>query len=99
MDGRSLLDPGWSRDRLLAEFWHVGRVPTWASVVTARYQYVEYYADDATRVVFREYYDLQEDPWELENLLGSGLGPNRPDVPALHALLVRDRACLAATCP
>jgi arylsulfatase A-like enzyme len=62
-------------------------------------QYVEYYADDGTTVVFREYYDLRADPWQLVNLLRDGDRSNNPDVPALHALLTTDRACAGASCP
>jgi arylsulfatase A-like enzyme len=60
-------------------------IPTWASIRTPEYQYVEYYAEDKKTVVFREYYDLVEDPWQLENLLADGNPANDPDVPALSA--------------
>lgn len=50
-------------------------VPTWVGVRTSRYTYVEFdqprerFADDG-----RELYDLQQDPYQLNNLLGSPAG-------------------------
>jgi arylsulfatase A-like enzyme len=53
IDGRSLLDQTWSRDRILLEFWSAfieppnPREPTFASTIGSDYQYTEYYEDDA----------------------------------------------------
>jgi len=53
MDGRSLLDPSWQRNRILLEFWSSldqpqnPREPSFASTVGNNYQYTEYYEDDA----------------------------------------------------
>ena len=71
LDGRSLLDSG-RRGRMLLEYWkEPGRpIPTWASLRTRRFQYVEYYRDG--RRVFREYYNLLRGPWQLRNLLADG---------------------------
>jgi arylsulfatase A-like enzyme len=100
-DGRSLLDESWSRDRLLLEFFGPERetiVPPWASLRTSDYQYVEYY-DGAGEVTFREYYDLAQDRWQLENLLGDGDASNDPSVTELHDRLAADRACAGSSCP
>ncbi|MGH9004285.1 MAG: sulfatase family protein, partial [Acidimicrobiia bacterium] len=43
-------------------------IPDWFSIRTTKFNYVEYRADGKT--IFREYYDLVADPWELRNLLG-----------------------------
>jgi arylsulfatase A-like enzyme len=82
VDGRSLLDAGWKRPRSWAQFW--GRksqkgasIPPWGSLRTPAYQYVEYY-DQGGQVIFREYYDLATDPWQLKNLLGDGDSGNDP---------------------
>jgi arylsulfatase A-like enzyme len=109
LDGRSILDSSWTRRRILTESGGTVRliesggtvrlVPNWASIRSAAYQYVEYYADDGTTVEFREYYDLREDPWQLVNLLGDGDPTNDPDVPTLHARLAADRACAGSSCP
>lgn len=104
LDGRSLLTPNYKRNRLLTEYWGASGAgagtPTWASLRTATYQYVEYYSDDArTNVVFREYYDLVKDPWQLTNLLHDGNPNNNPDVAALGKRLAADKNCAGPGCP
>ena len=102
MDGRSLLDERWARDEMLLEHWSSSTVPGYASIRTAEYQYIEYYAKNMRRVTFREYYDLATDPRQLENLLA---GPNQsgaPDGATLRELsltLNRLRRCQGQTCP
>ena len=101
LDGRSLLSPG-GRARILLEYWkEAGQpIPTWASVRTKRYQYVEYYR--GSRRIFREYYNLKNDPWQLRNLLADAKRKNDPDVGMLRALLARDRKCIGTgpgACP
>ena len=34
---------------------------------TPHYRYAEYYRHNTFDLIFREYYDLDVDPWELEN--------------------------------
>jgi arylsulfatase A-like enzyme len=97
MDGRSLLGPD-RRNRLLAEFWALGDIPSWASTVRRDYQYTEYY-DKRGGVTFREYYDLATDPWELRNVLFDGDTANDPDVEALANTLAADRRCVGRSCP
>jgi arylsulfatase A-like enzyme len=91
-DGHSLLDPP-LRDRILLEYWKETWIPTWASIRTATYQYIEDYGDDDTTVRFREYYDLVHDPWQLRNLLDDGNPNNDPAVGALSNQLADDRKC------
>jgi arylsulfatase A-like enzyme len=96
LDGRSLLEPD-TRDRILLEYWQGHASPwiqTWASIRTRQYQYVEYYGDDEATKIFREYYDLATDPWQLRNLLADGHPSNDPDLTALSAQLAADRACV-----
>jgi arylsulfatase A-like enzyme len=96
LDGRSLLEPD-TRDRILLEYWQGHASPwiqTWASIRTRQYQYVEYYGDDEATKIFREYYDLVADPWQLRNLLADGDPSNDPDLTALSAQLAADRACV-----
>jgi arylsulfatase A-like enzyme len=98
VDGRSLLDRSWTRDRMLLEYIHREdrAVPTWASLRTAEYQYVEYYDESLEEVTFREYYDLLADPYQLTNLLGDADTQNDPEpgrVTALSLELQRDRRC------
>jgi arylsulfatase A-like enzyme len=100
LDGTSLLDT-WTRERLLTEFWSEAGIPSWASIRTSEYQYVEYY--DGEEVTFREYYDLAADPWQLVNLLADGDPSNNPDVGSLSTRLALDRSCSGtegpAACP
>ena len=78
IDGRSLLGGGPEREVMFTEEWASSTAPRWASLRTDDYQYVEYYAGDGFGVVFREFYDLREDPWQLDNLLGDAVPGNDP---------------------
>ena len=100
LDGLSLLGDR-KRRRLLIEQWgdEETYVPTMASLRTASYQYVEYYASDGRRVVARQYYDLAADPWQRRNLLGDDSRSNDPDVAELSRRLRADRRCRGAPCP
>ena len=100
LDGRSLLERDWSRSRMLIEFWPwSGSSSTaWASTWGRRFAYTEYYDPEGT-IVFREYYDLKRDPWQLVNLLHDGRRGNDPDVGPLHDRLTADRSCVGTACP
>jgi arylsulfatase A-like enzyme len=96
MDGRSLLSAT-GRRQLLTEYW-TGRgmrrwttTPTWASLLTKRGHYIEYYNDDG-RPTLREFYNLARDPWELRNL---GRPPHREWAQRLR----RARSCSGQACP
>ena len=94
-DGNDLLDPSWTRDRILLEYFgdkNAPSIPRWASTWTPDGQYVEYYSATGDLAVDREYYDLVSDPWQLRNLR------NPPDASWLTRLDA-DRACAGATCP
>ena len=101
IDGWSLLGPH-ERDHRFLEYWtEPGAVPDWASVRSTTLQYVEYY-DGADQVIFREYYDLLSDPWQLENLLGDGDPSNDPSpgqLADLKAQLQHDRRCAGTEGP
>ena len=99
VDGRSLLDPTWNRDRLLLENFAASTTPKWASTVTHAFQYIEYYRSDDQTIAFREYYDLEKDPWQLVNLFHDGDPNDNPDKATLHAALAKDRTCVGASCP
>jgi arylsulfatase A-like enzyme len=102
LDGRSLMDL--RRTRILMEYRWGGLGKHWASIRTGAYQYVEYYDPNEKRrkrnrtIIFREYYDLKTDPWQLRNLLHNqkrgGL-----DLGALHRQLKRHRFCQGPACP
>jgi arylsulfatase A-like enzyme len=101
MDGRSILDAEWQRDRLLVEHEDdpsSARTPTWASLRTNAYQYIEYYSKNG-RIKFREYYDLVADPRQMVNVLADRTRGNNPDVETLSAQLADDRDCKGDDCP
>jgi arylsulfatase A-like enzyme len=98
-DGRSLLRR-WRRDRVLLEFWCNSakqRCNRWRGLWTRSEQYTEYREEGET--LFREYYDHEQDPWQLRNLLGDGEPENPPRTPALERQVARDSECVGATCP
>ena len=103
VDGHSLLDETWERDRLLLEYERFNGWPDWASTLTTDYQFTEYYKDStSTAPVFTELYRLDEDPWELDNVLRD-LDPEndpRPDVLLqMREQLAADRRCAGESCP
>ncbi|MFD7028623.1 sulfatase [Streptomyces sp. NPDC059917] len=106
IDGRSLLTTA-ARDHLLLEWWRLdadtGGPKTWASYLAKDRQYTEYYdlVTDGTgavsgtgRLLFREYYDLAADPFQLQNLLYRSTPAQEQalGIPALAAALAADRA-------
>jgi arylsulfatase A-like enzyme len=103
-DGHSLLSP-FERERLLLEFQGGNNqpgVPTWASTLASDWQYVEYYDDASGSVVFREYYELVNDPFQLTNLLGDPDPANDPPLDEQSKLslrLSRDRSCAGISGP
>ena len=105
LDGRSLLDPTWDRQRLLTEHFFGNAQPFWASIRTAAHHYIETYANPLPDgQPFREYYDLVTDPDELTNLYGADGDPRNdpatdPPASVLSAQLAFDRACRGITCP
>jgi arylsulfatase A-like enzyme len=108
-DGRSLLESGGRRESLLEHHYSpdFSSVPSWASIRTGEYQYIEWYSDhEGTKVEVREYYDLVADPWQLDNLLGDKDAANDPSPAILDALASRlagYRRCVGVsggkTCP
>ena len=100
VDGRSLLEPS-TRTRLLTEFWKIDDyfVPSWASLRTRTFQYIEYYTENGS-ITYREYYNLVRDPDQLVNVLGDSDASNDPsDLGSLHDRLTHDRTCVGSACP
>ena len=98
MDGRSLLDPTWIRERLVLEYLADHRrhgIPGWVSLLTPEWQYTEHYYAGGER--FYEYYDLVKDPFQLKNLWGVDRENDLVN-PAI-AYLEKDRSCVGAACP
>jgi arylsulfatase A-like enzyme len=103
MDGRSMFDSA-PRERLLLEgYAREGQpddLPPWAATLTPDYQYTEYYGEPG-EIIFREYFDHSEDPFQIDNLLGDVNPANNPDPTQLSATLTEDRDCSVSTgaCP
>ena len=103
-DGRSLLDT-WERDHIYTEYFPDNaavNLGPWASVRTQTAQYSEYYGADGMTVDFREYYDLEQDPFQLRNLLGDtspGNDPSQGELEAMAAELWNDRTCQGTSGP
>ena len=102
VDGRSLFGP-LERNRMLTEQWGSWSAnrPTWASIRTRDYKYIQYYFKDG-RTRYREFYDLVRDPWQTNNLLGDANPDNDPSpfvLKQLETQLERDRTCAGLTCP
>jgi arylsulfatase A-like enzyme len=97
LDGRSLLEPG-ERQHLFLEYaFDTGSdVLSWQSVWTGTVQYTEW---DEMGGTFREYYDLDTDPWQLGNRLHDGNQENDPPPGTLDQLagLVEAGASCAGT--
>jgi arylsulfatase A-like enzyme len=96
MDGGSLLATS-ARTDMLTEAWRSTGTLAWASLRTTGYQYIEQFQSDGQTVKAREFYDLDEDPWQLVNLLAGRKGVGRPDVAALHARLSQAMSCSGNT--
>jgi arylsulfatase A-like enzyme len=100
-DGRSLLERG-RRKALLLESRgsysedRAPRLPAFRSIRTEHYRYAEYYRHGTFDLIFREYYDLDSDPWELENQ-GDALSSER--VATLSQLLKDYGTCKGRACP
>lgn len=100
MDGRSMLTPATTRSRILLEWYAANGGLGWGALRTATSHYIEHYdLIDNQTIKYREYYDLTNDPWEMNNLLGDGNAANDPNTAALSAQLAQDRACSGAACP
>lgn len=90
-DGRSLL-AGFSREAVLLEAW---APDVWAAVRTNDVTYVEWAGG------FREFYDLENDPHELDNLLAPGRERSPEEearADAFAARLGELRRCAGAAC-
>jgi len=108
LDGLSFLPGRPTRGEKLLEFGPILRtspkgyqghrgIPTWLSLRTKTWQYIEFFEKgNNTTLQWREYYDLTNDPWELNNLLydkNSKTLTNSPDVAAIAARLHKAATC------
>ena len=105
LDGRSFLSPGGRPESLLEYHYSPDfpDVPSWASIRTAEFQYIEWYDDpEGRKLRATEYYDLAADPYQLDNRLGDQDPANDPDpahLAELAARLARYRHCQGQSGP
>jgi arylsulfatase A-like enzyme len=103
MDGRSLLS-GFSRNHLLLDFYGFrGQrfLRDWGAILTQDYEYIDWFdsTPSESSVRFREYYDRNTDPYQLDNALSDGNPGNDPDTATLDSTLIQDLSCSGSTCP
>lgn len=106
MDGRSLLDSSWTRDRILVEYFGLrvmGErvIPRWAGLITPTYQFNQYEPING-HPLFREYYERAGDRWQLRNPLGNASTDDDPPEKTVQGLvqqLAEDLGCSGVTCP
>lgn len=102
-DGRSLLEV-WDRDHVYIEYFPDNaavNIGPWASMRTRTDQYSEYYGFGGVSE-FEEYYDLEDDPFQLRNLLGDvspGNDPPPTELQAMASQLSNDRSCQGTSGP
>jgi arylsulfatase A-like enzyme len=105
LDGYSLFDSRWQRKFLYEESFNVRPdkhwEPPWRSIRTGDYQFIEWLSQTfPERTVWREYYDLRTDPYELHNLLADNTTANDPHVQRLHEKLAKAAFCAGhPSCP
>jgi arylsulfatase A-like enzyme len=105
LDGYSLFDSAWKRKLLYEESFNVRPdkhwEPPWRSIRDGDFQFIEWLSQTfPPRTVWREYYDLRTDPYELHNLLADDTTANDPHVQRLHAKLVKAAFCSGhPSCP
>jgi len=105
LDGYSLLDGSWKRKLQYEESYNVRPdkhwEPPWRSIRDGDFQFIEWLSQTfPEHTVWREYYDLRTDPYELHNLLRDSTTANDPRVQRLHDLLVKAAFCAGhPSCP
>ena len=102
LDGESLLKAS-KRTSSFAEYYQDpsnGNISTWKMVRTKTVKYIQTY-DASGAVIFREYYNLVNDPAENTNLLGDASKTNDPpasEITTLTNLLNTYATCVGTAC-
>ncbi len=104
LDGHDILS-GYNRPLALTEYYYDtgynNGIPTWSAIRRNEYLYVEYYGNaNATNTTpsYREYYDMVNDPYQLQNLLGDSTTSNDPNVAQLSSELNQAKTCVGSAC-
>ena len=99
MDGRSLVTE-WDRQWLYLEWWRAKNqagIPPWRSLRSLTEQYTEYRRLD--KVIYREFYDLTSDPFQMVNLLRDGDRSTDPSVSDERRAMEEFSRCSGSSCP
>jgi arylsulfatase A-like enzyme len=100
LDGRSLIN-GSRRRRLFLEQWdnYKKNLRSWASIRTRRYQYIEYYNRHENKIIFRQFYDLRDDPFQRKDLLHDRKRSNDPrNISQLRSAMAAYKTCSGVGC-
>jgi arylsulfatase A-like enzyme len=103
LDGESLLQPS-TRTSVFAEYFKDsanGGIETWRMVRQGNIKYIQTYNASTGAVMFREWYNLANDPAENTNLLGDASSANDPpaaQVTSMTTLLNNYANCAGAAC-
>ena len=75
--------------------------PPWRSIRDGDFQFIEWLSQTfPEHTVWREYYDLRTDPYELHNLVHDSATATDPHIQHLHNLLVKAAFCAGhPSCP
>lgn len=101
LDGLSLLGSE-KRNALYLEYESDFKknLPNWTSIITSTSQYIEYTSRTGERI-YKEYYDLVEDPSQMENLFASSDPADAPPKRMwrqLRQMIERGGSCRGDTC-
>ena len=105
LDGYSLLDASWRRKLQYEESFNVRPdqhwQPPWRSIRDGDFQFIEWLSQTfPEHTVWREYYDLRTDPYELHNLVHDSAPATDLHIQHLHNKLVKAAFCAGhPSCP
>jgi arylsulfatase A-like enzyme len=98
VDGWSLLSDR-ARRELLLEQYKNGHFPDWTSLLAPGAQYIEYLDRRTGERLFGEFYDLERDRWQVDNLLTTGEPRDLPRAARAANRLASVRDCAGDACP
>jgi arylsulfatase A-like enzyme len=98
VDGWSLLSHR-ARAELLLEQYKNGHIPDWASLLTPNAQYIEYLDRETGERLYGEFYDLERDRWQVDNLLTTGDPRDLPRAARAAQRLASVSDCAGNGCP
>lgn len=93
---------GYDRDYAFTEYFrdshNSSNIPGWRSIRNDSFVYTEYFAAGRETIIFREYYNLTNDPYQLRNLLADGNANNDPSLTEAKRQMAIYDNCAGASC-